>query len=75
MDTNDWPQTTLESPEYVVSKLREAGQSLSLAHQRAGESEGDRRDLNGAVREAIFGINSTIDALASMIEEGRFNGE
>lgn len=61
----------LDNPAIVIGKLQEAGRSLSAAHAAASETEGHRDNLTGPVRDAIFGINTTVDALVQMIDEGR----
>lgn len=60
---------TLTNPTAVLHHLRAAREKLSFAHAAAGETEGDQSDLNGPVRDAIYGINTTIDALYELIEE------
>jgi hypothetical protein len=59
----------LTHPSNVVHHLREASEQLSSAHLMAGESEGDRTNLIGPVRDAIFGLNTAVEALVAMIEE------
>lgn len=59
----------LEHPQRVRDRLREAGEALSAAHREAGEQEGDRTSLNGPVRDMIFGLNTSIDALRQMVDE------
>lgn len=59
----------LEHPERVRDRLREAGESLSAAHREAGEEEDGRTDLNGPMRDAIFGLNTAVDALRQIIDE------
>lgn len=64
--------STLTEPRLVVEYLRSAGVSLSCAHAAASEQEDGRTDLNGPVRDLIFGVNTALDALVQMIKEGRF---
>ena len=59
----------LEHPDEVVEHLRKAVDSLDAACRAAGEKEGNRRDLNGFVRDMIFGLNTSVDTLAEMINE------
>lgn len=59
----------LEHPETVLQNLRSARLSLGLAHSYAGETERGATDLNGPVRDALFALNSMIDALEAMIED------
>lgn len=53
----------LDDPNAVAHCLREARHALDQAHALASEEHG----RTGAVRDAIFGINSTIDALSILI--------
>lgn len=61
----------LEQPVFVVMYLRDAVKLLSFAHHFASERDGDRGGLNGSVRDLIFGLNSSVEALADMIEEAQ----
>ena len=63
----------LTSPTNVVQHLREASEQLSSAHLMAGESQGDQTNLIGPVRDAIFGLNTAVEALIAMIEEVHHN--
>jgi hypothetical protein len=60
----------LEHPADVVTHLRAAVEDLSKAHGAASEQEGERTNLIGPVRDMIFGLNSGIEALADLIEDG-----
>lgn len=71
-ERGDTGMSVLTEPQVVIEHLRDAGKALSAAHQWAGEQEGDRSDLIGPVRDLIFGLNSSIDALVGAIDEGRF---
>lgn len=62
----------LENPIAVQTLVEDASKALSLAHQHAGEREGDQDNLNGPVRDLLFGLNTAVDSLAQMIQEGRF---
>lgn len=63
----------LENPHTVLMALRKAGDHLSEAHRQAGEREWRdgkwRSDLTGWTRDAIFGINSTLDAIVGMLAD------
>ena len=61
----------LTSPSNVVQHLREASEQLASAHLMAGESDGNQTNLTGPVRDAIFGLNTAVEALVEMIEEVR----
>lgn len=61
--------SNLEHPERVRDRLREAGEALSAAHREAGEAEDGRTNLNGPVRDMIFGLNTAVDALRQMVDE------
>lgn len=65
----------LEHPHVVANYLKEASGRLTEAHQYAVERERtmDRGELTGSVRDMIFGLNSALDGLVAMIEEGRFD--
>lgn len=60
----------------VVSCLRDACSALSRAHMLADEHEVPmgHGDLTGTVRDLIFGLNTAVESLAEMIDEGRFGG-
>jgi hypothetical protein len=58
---------TLDQPDAVLYHLREMSICGARAHAAATEDEG----LTGAARDLLFGVNSTIDALVQMIEDGR----
>jgi hypothetical protein len=55
----------LDNREAVTYALREMLQAGVQAHNAASEDGG----LTGSVRELIFGINTTVDALAFIIED------
>jgi len=61
---------TLTNRNAVVAHLGRACDLLGEAHAAAGETEGDRVDLTGSVRDAIYGLNTAIDALAHLVIEG-----
>jgi hypothetical protein len=63
------PCMPLESPAEVVKCLRAATTALSLAHRAAGEREGERTNLNGLVRDIIFGLNTAVDSLSMLVEQ------
>jgi hypothetical protein len=42
---------------------------LSAAYQVATASEDTRTGLNGPIRDMIFGLNTSVETLAQMIEE------
>lgn len=54
----------LDHREGLLYVLREMQQKGSQAHHIASEEGG----MTGAMRDMLFGINSTIDALVSLIE-------
>ena len=54
----------LDDRDAVLYALRDMQQAGSKAHTAASEEGG----LTGVVREMLFGINTTVDALVSLIE-------
>ena len=56
---------TLDDPERLLDALTEMRESGSRAHEAAGE-EGNRA---GAMRDAIYGVNTVVDALISLVNE------
>lgn len=54
----------LDDREAVLYALRDMQQAGSRAHNAASEAGG----MTGPVRDMLFGINSTIDALVAVIE-------
>ncbi len=62
----------LELPAVVAANLRDAVVCLGKAHAAASEVEGPRWGLNGRIRDMIFALNSGVDSLADMIEDGHF---
>jgi len=56
----------LDDPHAVLYALRDMQDAGSRAHGAATEDEG----LTGPVRDMLFGINSVIDALVSMVQDG-----
>lgn len=65
----------LENPNAIIYHLRRAVGELSLAHGVAGETEGNRTNLSGPVRDAIYGLNTTVDALVVLIENAHIDGD
>lgn len=64
-------QHMLENPMNVVEHLGKAAKELSQAHAWAGETEAGVTNLNGPVRDTIYGLNTTIEGLCIIIEEMR----
>lgn len=58
----------LEHPAVLRGDLAIACAALNRAHGAASESDGERTGLTGPVRDVIFGINTAVAALASMID-------
>jgi len=55
----------LDDPTTVRYYLREMRQAGEQAHGAAGEDDG----RTGAVRDALFAINTLVDAIDALIEE------
>jgi hypothetical protein len=56
--------TNLDHREGLLYVLREMQQKGSQAHHIASEEGG----MTGTVRDLLFGVNTTIDAVVSLIE-------
>lgn len=55
----------LDDPQAVLHLLRRMAWDGAQAHAAASEEGG----LTGTIRDMLFGINSTIDALLSLVEQ------
>jgi hypothetical protein len=55
---------SLDDAPGVAYLLNDARQALRQAHSRASEDGG----LTGPVRDALFGINTLLDSLMSILE-------
>jgi hypothetical protein len=56
----------LDNPAQVRDALEEMARAGARAHGLASEARG----LNGAFRDMLFGLNTTIDALVQMLDDG-----
>lgn len=69
----DSSSSSLSHPFLVLSHLQSAVASLSSAHHAAGEDEDGQSGLNGSVRDLIYGLNTAVESLIQMVDEGRFS--
>jgi hypothetical protein len=59
------PLFNLDDTDAVLYALRDMSQAGGRAHTAASQDDG----RTGVVRDLIFGLNTTVDALIEMIEQ------